>query len=148
MKSKLNSALDHIGHTPSIRRTIALFNTLAYIPLSIGISLFAIAWGLLAIATRPFSFYGAEAILRSVIDIDYWSYGVLIIGLIHLFARVQCLFRLYIIAATAQCAIWWLVFTAFLFGGIPSAGVATYGFIAILATVNLMRFDAGIRRCR
>lgn len=143
--NRLDAILDRIAAKPFIKKTARIFSQIEQTPIGIRMAFFAILWGLAAIATRPFSFVGAERILETYANATYWSYGVFITGCIHLYSAKAKRLTLYILASIVQCVIWWTVFTAFIMGGVPSAGVMTYGLIAVSTTIALVRFDEGIR---
>lgn len=143
--NRLDAILDYISTRPFIQRVTSLLNKVADAPIGQRMAIFAILWGLVGVWTRPFSFQGAEDILEAFVSAQVWSYGVLATGCIHIYAALKKCLWLYISALIVQCAIWWFVFAAFIMGGVPSAGVMTYGLIAVSATIALMRFDEGIR---
>jgi hypothetical protein len=106
--------------------------------------IFAVVWGSVAIYTQPFSFTNAELILEGLANENYWAYSIFITGILHLIAYRFRIFWVYVFMLTLECLFWWLIFTAFIFGGVLSAGLTAYGFIAVAATINLVGFDEGM----
>lgn len=136
--------VERIAANPVVSRISAFFDWIVHVPLHLRMAVFAIIWGSVAIYRQPFSFKNAELILEGLADENYWGYSILLIGILHIIAYRFRILWMYVFILTLECLFWWLIFTAFIFGGVLSAGLTAYGFIAVAATINLVGFDEGM----